>query len=206
MPGTEVKIAEDGEILVKGAGIMQGYYNQPEATASTKNEDGWLLTGDIGEVDSDGFLRITDRKKDIIVTAGGKNIAPQVIENMVKVQTALVSQVVMLGDQKPYCIALVTINEEIVGAWAEAKGIQYSSYEELASNDQVEKLLWDQFVEVNKDLASYETIKKIKLLPSDFTIETGELTPKMSIKRPVVARKYADLVDGIYDGSVATLG
>ncbi len=198
MPGTEVKIAEeDGEILVRGGGIMQGYYNMPEETAETL-VDGWLLTGDIGEVDSDGFLRITDRKKDLIVTAGGKNVAPQYVENLLKVASDWVSQVVMLGDRRPFCIALITINEETVAPWAKQQGIDFTDYADLSSRQEVHDLVWADMAKLNGKLASYEQVKKIKLLPNDFSQETGELTPKMSIKRKVVEKKYTDYIEELY--------
>ena len=204
VPGTEVRIAEDGEILIRGRGIMRGYHHLPEETAAALDADGWLHTGDIGEVDEDGFLKITDRKKDIIVTAGGKNIAPQYIENLLKAQTSYISQVVMLGDRKPYCVALVTINEETVGAWAREQGIEYEGYADLAANPEVKRLIESEVETLNRRLASYETIKKIHLLDRDFSQETGELTPKMSIKRPVVARRWADEVAALYEGGEAS--
>jgi long-chain acyl-CoA synthetase len=197
LPGTEVRIAEDGEIMIRGGGVMQGYYQMPEDTAETLI-DGWLATGDIGEVDSGGFLRITDRKKDLIVTAGGKNVAPQYVENQLKVASNLISQVVMLGDRRPFCIALVTINEETVGKYAQDHGIAYSDYAELASQPQIHDRVWQDVAALNAKLASYEQIKKIKLLPADFSQETGELTPKMSIKRKVVEKKYAADIEELY--------
>lgn len=197
MPGTEVKIAEDGEILVRGGGVMQGYYQMAEATAETL-VNGWLHTGDIGEVDDEGYLRITDRKKDLIVTAGGKNVAPQYVENLFKVASKYASQVVMLGDRRPFCIALVTINEETVGPWAKEQGIAYTDYADLAGKQEVHDLLWADMAQLNSKLASYEQVKKIKLLPADFSQETGELTPKMSIKRKVVEKKYADQIEELY--------
>jgi len=201
VPGTEVRIAEDGEILIRGRGIMRGYHHLPEETAATLDAEGWLHTGDIGEVDEDNFLKITDRKKDIIVTAGGKNIAPQYIENLLKAQTAYVSQVVMLGDRKPYCVALVTINEETVGAWAKEQGIEYAGYADLAAKPEVQALIESEVEALNRRLASYETIKKVHLLERDFSQETGELTPKMSIKRKVVENRWADAVAALYESS-----
>jgi long-chain acyl-CoA synthetase len=199
MPGTEVRTAEDGEILIRGGGVMRGYYNRPEDTAETIDPDGWLHTGDIGVLDDDGFLKITDRKKDILVTAGGKNIAPQNIENMLKASCRYLSQVVMLGDKRPFCVALITINEETVGKWAAEQGIAWDGYADLASKPEVYKLIWDAVEDVNRRLASYETIKKIALLDHDFSQETGELTPKMSIKRKVVEANNRELVEGFYE-------
>ncbi len=202
LPGVEVEIADDGEILLGGRGIMRGYYKRPEDTAEALDARGWLRTGDIGVLDDERFLRITDRKKDIIVTAGGKNVAPQNVENAIKASTGLVSQVVMLGDKRPFCVALVTINEETVGKWAGEQGIAYSGYADLAGKPEVHALIWGEIQKVNARLASYETIKKITLLPADFSQETGELTPKMSIKRKVVQEKYRDLLEGMYRGTV----
>ncbi|HEX4953743.1 MAG TPA: long-chain fatty acid--CoA ligase [Thermoanaerobaculia bacterium] len=205
VPGLEVKIADDGEILLRGRGIMKGYYNLPEATAESLDADGWLHTGDIGELDEESRLKITDRKKDIIVTAGGKNVAPQYVENLIKTAVPFVSQVVMLGDRRPFCIALVTINPETVGGWAKAHGIADTDYVALAGNSAVQDLLWGEIKKVNQRLATYEQIKKIAVLPRDFTQESGELTPKMSIKRKVVERNYADLIEGFYKDTMASL-
>ncbi len=201
VPGTEVRLAEDGEVLIRGRGVMRGYHDLPEETAAALDDDGWLHTGDIGELDEDQFLTITDRKKDIIVTAGGKNVAPQYIENLLKAQTAYVSQVVMLGDRRPYCVALITINEETVGKWAAEQGIEYEGHADLASRPQVEELIWNEVETLNRRLASYETIKKIRLLERDFSQEAGELTPKMSIKRKVVERRWGDLLEEMYGGN-----
>jgi long-chain acyl-CoA synthetase len=202
LPGVGVEIAGDGEILIGGRGVMRGYYQRPEDTAEALDARGWLHTGDIGVLDEDGFLRITDRKKDIIVTAGGKNVAPQNVENLIKASTGFVSQVVMLGDKRPYCVALVTINEETVGKWAAEQGLAYSGYADLAAKPEVHDLIWGEVDKVNSRLASYESIKKIALLPADFSQETGELTPKMSVKRKVVQDRYRDLLEGMYRGTV----
>jgi long-chain acyl-CoA synthetase len=201
LPRTEVKFAEDGEILIGGPGVMQGYHNLPDASAEALDAEGWLHTGDIGEMDDDGFLKITDRKKDIIVTAGGKNIAPQYIENLLKTGSRYISQVVMLGDRRPYCVELVTINEETVGKWAADQGIEAAGYAELAARPEVQGLIEGAVRDLNAKLASYETIKKIHVLPRDFSQETGELTPKMSIKRKVVERTWGDVLEGMYAGT-----
>ncbi len=156
VPGAEIRIAEDGEILLRGRHVMKGYYNQPEATAEALEPDGWFHTGDRRPVDADGFLTITDRKKDILVTAGGKNIAPQNIENQLKASCPYVSQVVMLGDRRPFCVALIAINEETTGKWAREHGIEYKSYADLASRPEVKQLIRDAVEAVNSGLASYE--------------------------------------------------
>ncbi len=198
LPGVELKIADDGEILAKGPNIALGYYKKEAETKEAFEESGWFHTGDIGEFDEDGFLRITDRKKDLIVTAGGKNIAPQIIENMVKAETPLISQVVMIGDKKPYCVALVSLNEEELKKWADNQGKGDKSLEELARDSEVENIVRQAIERVNARLASFETIKKFRIVPRDFTIENGELTPTLKVKRKVVMQKYKDLIEQMY--------
>lgn len=198
IPGCQIKIAEDGEILGKGNNVAYlGYFKKPDQTKEVFTEDGWFKTGDIGYIDEDGFLFITDRKKDIIVTAGGKNVAPQNIENMVKADP-FISQIVVLGDKKPYLVALITLNKEEVEKLAKEKGITYSSYEELLSDKEIYNRVKKWIEEVNSKLASYETIKKFAILPQDFTIESGELTPTLKVKRKVVYQKYADAIEKLY--------
>jgi long-chain acyl-CoA synthetase len=205
LSGTQVKIDDDGEILLKGRGVMQGYYQLPEDTAAVFTEDGWFRTGDIGKVDEDGFLSITDRKKDIIVTAGGKNVAPQNIEGMLKARCPFVSQIVLHGDKRNYCSAIITINEEIVGKWAAEQEIGFRDYADLASKPQVRQLIQQAVDALNADLASYESIKKFHLLDHEFTVESGELTPKMSIKRRVVEANYKSILDAFYEGTIEQL-
>ncbi|HYO13386.1 MAG TPA: AMP-dependent synthetase/ligase, partial [Thermoanaerobaculia bacterium] len=205
LKGVEIRTAEDGEILIRGRNIMQGYYNLPDATAEALDKDGWLHTGDIGHLDADGFLSITDRKKDIIVTAGGKNIAPQNIEGMLKASCQYVSQVVMLGDRRPFCVALITVNEETTGKWARERGIDFKDYADLTSRPEVKQLIREAVEAVNARLASYERIKDIALLDHDFSQATGELTPKMSIKRKVVEQRHRDVLEGFYRETVAQL-
>ena len=202
LKGVEVKIAEDGEILIRGRNIMQGYYNLPEATAEALEPNGWFHTGDVGQQDADGYITITDRKKDIIVTAGGKNIAPQNVENMLKASCPYVSQAVMLGDKRPFCVALITVNEEPTAKWAKENGIAYTSYADLVSRPEVKKLIGDAVEAVNAKLASYERIKDFALLDHDFSQETGEMTPKMSIKRKVVENRHRDVLEGFYGKTV----
>jgi long-chain acyl-CoA synthetase len=203
--GVEVRIAEDGEILLRGRHVMRGYYNLPEATAEALEPDGWFHTGDVGQLDADGFLTITDRKKDILVTAGGKNIAPQNVENQLKASCPYVSQVVMLGDRRPFCIALIAINEETTGKWAREHGIEYKDYADLASRPEVKQLIRDALDEVNAKLASYERIKDFHLLDHDLSQATGELTPKMSVKRKVVEQRHREILEGFYKDTVARL-
>jgi long-chain acyl-CoA synthetase len=193
--GCEVKIADDGEILVKGPNIFQGYYKNEEATRETI-VDGWLHTGDLGSIDEDGFIKITGRKKDIIITAGGKNITPANLENEVK-QHPLVSQCVVVGDRKPYLVALVTLDPEEVVAFAKEHGLPEDP-EQLASNQHVFSAVQAHVDEINEKFARVEQIKKIKILPYDLTQEGGELTPTLKVKRAVVAEKHAAEIEGLY--------
>jgi long-chain acyl-CoA synthetase len=203
--GVETRIAEDGEILLRGRGIMRGYYNLPEDTAEALEADGWFHTGDIGHLDADGFLSITDRKKDILVTAGGKNIAPQNIEGQLKAACPYVSQVVMLGDRRPFCVALITLNEETAGKWAREHGIEYKDYADLATRPALQHLIRDGIEAVNATLASYEKIKDFHLLDHDLSQETGELTPKMSVKRKVVEANHKEILERFYGETVARI-
>jgi len=205
LPGTQVKLApEDGEILIKGPGVMQGYHNLPEATAEALTPDGWLKTGDIGEVDAKGFLRITDRKKDLIKTSGGKYIAPQHIEGKLKAACPYLSQVLVHGDKRNFVTALVTLDEDATMKWAKASGLTGKSYTDVVESADAKKLLEPFFAEVNKSLAKYETVKQFAILPADLTVEEGELTPSLKVKRKVVEKKYAKLLDKMYEGSVAS--
>jgi len=203
MPGTECKLApEDGEILIKSPGVMQGYHNLPDATTEALTADGWLRTGDIGEVDAKGFLRITDRKKDLIKTSGGKYIAPQHIEGKLKANNPYLSQVIIHGDKRNFVTALITLDEEALMKWARDKGIS-KSYGELVKSDEVRALMTPYFDEVNKSLAKYESVKQFSVIPTDLTVEEGELTPSLKVKRKVVEKKYATMLDKMYEGSIA---
>lgn len=198
VPGTEIKVAEDGEILLRGPGVMREYWRNPEATAETLDADGWLHTGDIGELDPrTKALRITDRKKDLIITAGGKNIAPQRIENLVRTHK-LISQCVVHGDRRKFISALITLDPEQLQLFAEQNGLA-GGYEELSRSPKARVEVERLVSESNAELASYETIKKFEILDKDFSIETGELTAKLSVKRKVVNSKYGHLFDGFYD-------
>jgi long-chain acyl-CoA synthetase len=204
MPGTELDLAkEDGEILLKSPGIMRGYHNLPEETAAALTPDGWLRTGDIGEVDADGFLRITDRKKDLIKTSGGKYIAPQHIEGIIKATCPYVSQAIVHGDKRNFVTALLTLDEETITKWAEGVRLGGKSYREITGAEQTRALLQGYVDQVNQQLAKYETIKKFEVLPRDLTIEEGELTPSLKVKRKAVEKKYSDLLDGMYKGALA---
>jgi long-chain acyl-CoA synthetase len=202
LPGVEVKIAEDGEIMAKGPNIMKGYYKMEEATREAM--DGvWLKTGDIGHIDADGFLVITDRKKDLIVTAGGKNVAPQPIENILKTNP-YISNVVVVGDNRKFIAALVIPNFEKLGEYAEANDIAFSNPEELSRNQQVLQFLEAEIDRFTPQLASYEKVKKIILLDREFEIEKDEITPSLKVKRNIVEQKYKEMIDRLYqdNGSV----
>jgi long-chain acyl-CoA synthetase len=197
LPGVEIKIADDGEVLMRGRNILREYYGKPDATREAKDPDGWFHSGDIGVIE-DGFLRITDRKKDIIVTAGGKNVAPQNIEGALKAQCPYVSQVVVHGDKRQFLSALISLNEETIGAWAREQGIPFESAAELAEKPEVKKLIKDAVDRLNAGLASYETIKKYKILKHDLTQDAGELTPTLKVKRKFISEKYKSDLDAFY--------
>jgi long-chain acyl-CoA synthetase len=196
--GAEEKIAEDGEILVRGPMIAKGYWNRPDATAEVFEKNGWFHTGDIGEFDKNGMLKITDRKKDIIVTAGGKNIAPQNIENMIKTNS-LISQVVVHGDKRKFLSALITLNPEQVPKKAKELGIGDGSFAQQVDDPKMMDYVKGVIDEFNKRLASYESIKKFAILDKDFTIEDGELTPTMKVKRKVISERYGKILDSFYE-------
>ena len=203
--GVEYKLDEaDGEILIESRGVMRGYRNNPEATAEVL-VDGWLRTGDIGEVTEQGFLRITDRKKDLIKTSGGKYVAPQKLENKLKSLSPLISQVLVHGNNRNFCSALVTLNEEELAKWTAAQGLGGESMVALSTNEDVRELVLPLIEQMNDGLARYETVKKWAILPADFTQETGELTPTMKVKRKVVEAKYKDTLDGFYAGTIQSV-
>ena len=202
LPGVDVQIAEDGEILLKGRGIMRGYYGRPEATAESLSDDGWLHTGDIGTILETGHVKITDRKKELIVTAGGKNIAPAHFQNLLKARSLYVSQVLMHGDRRNYCVALVTINEETVGKWATDNGLTFRGYADLASRPEVKALIMEDVESINKELPPYETVKQIHLCDEDWTVENGFLTPSFKVKRRIVEGANQDALDEFYEGTV----
>ena len=192
----EAKIAEDGELCVKGPSVMKGYWNLPEKTAEVFDADGFFLTGDIAEID-DGFIRITDRKKDLIVTAGGKNIAPQPIEAELK-RSSLVDNAVIIGDRRPFLVVLLSPNDEGLEKWAAAEGIPFASTEEITSHPKAVEAFAKVVETTNAGLASYEQIKKHAVLPLMLSIEDGTLTPTLKVKRRVVEKQYTDLIEGLY--------
>jgi long-chain acyl-CoA synthetase len=194
-PGCEVRIADDGEILVKGPNVFQGYHKNEQATRETI-VDGWLHTGDIGEIDGDGFIKITGRKKDIIITAGGKNITPANLEADIK-QHRLVSQCVVVGDRRPYLVALVTLDPEEAVAYAKEHGLPEDPAE-LAKNPDVRASIEAHIEEINKNYARVEQVKKVTILPHDLSQESGELTPTLKVKRAVVASKHENEIEALY--------
>jgi long-chain acyl-CoA synthetase len=195
-PGVEIKIADDGEILARGPNIFRGYYKNPDATKETI-VNGWLHTGDIGRIDEDGFLYITGRKKDIIITAGGKNITPANLENGLK-QNQYISQAVVHGDRRPFLTALITLDPEAIVPWAQQQGIEDTDMASLAENEKVRALVQEAVDNVNSKVARVEEVKKFTILPHDLTQETGELTPTLKVKRNIVYDKYADELDALY--------
>src|SRR5262245_3347202 len=197
LPGVELRLAPDGEILARGPNIAQGYYKRPAETAEVFLEDGWFATGDIGEIDHDGFLRITDRKKDLIITAGGKNIAPQNLENLLKTDP-YISQALVYGDRRPYLAAGLTLDVEATRRYASVYGIPGETAPELAGQPQIQQLLEARVAHLNQQLAPYETIKQFIIAPTDFTLESGELTPTLKIKRQVVIQKYQEQIERLY--------
>ena len=197
LPGVEMRLDDDGEILARGPNIARGYYQRPEATAEVFLEDGWFATGDIGEIDADGFLRITDRKKDLLVTAGGKNVAPQNIENLLK-GDPLISQAMVYGDRRPFLTAVLTLDVEAATAYARGLGISGDTAAELADNPQLRTVLEGRVEQVNQRLAPYETIKKFVIAREDFTEASNELTPTLKVKRQVVTQKYQEELDALY--------
>ena len=196
-PGTQVRLDTDGEVLVKGPGVMQGYHQLPGQTAEVMTHDGWLRTGDLGEV-VDGFLRITDRKKDLIKTSGGKYVAPQGIEVRFKAVCPYASQIVVHGDGRNYVSALITLDADAMATWAESNGMADLPYEELVGSPQVRSMVDNYVAQLNAGLPRWETIKRFEILPRDLTVEDGDLTPSLKLKRRIVERKYADVLDGLY--------
>jgi long-chain acyl-CoA synthetase len=195
--GVTLRIASDGEILAKGPNVAMGYYKRPEATAESWDPEGWFHTGDIGEVDGDGFLRITDRKKDLIKTSGGKYVAPQNIENLLKTQLHI-SQAVVIGDNRKYCVALITLDLDELERYARAAQIEVGERSTLVQHPKIVELIDCEVQTVNRHLASYESIKYFRILDRDFSQESGELTPSLKVKRKVVTERFRNLIDEMY--------
>ncbi|KUJ70691.1 AMP-dependent synthetase [Streptomyces albus subsp. albus] len=201
LPGLEVRIADDGEILLRGPGIMQGYHGQPERTAEVLEPDGWFHTGDIGELSPDGYLRITDRKKDLIKTSGGKYVAPAEVEGQFKAVCPFVSNILVHGADRNYCTALIALDEPAILGWAAEHGLAGKSYAEVVAAKEVNELIDGYVQRLNAGLQRWQTIKKFRLLPRDLDVEHGELTPSLKLKRPVVEREYKDLIEEMYAGA-----
>jgi len=194
LEGVECRIAPDGEILLRGANVFKGYYQDSKATREVLGADGWFHTGDVGEINQEGFLRITDRKKDLIVTSGGKNVAPQMIENLLKTDP-LINQVVVLGDRNSHLIALVTLNQDQIMEWGKREELELHSAEEAAHHPRVISLVKEKIRQKNRDLAPYEAIRNFRILPQEFTLGAGELTPSLKLRRKIVLERYRDTIE-----------
>ncbi|MEU9518502.1 AMP-dependent synthetase/ligase [Streptomyces sp. NPDC048224] len=201
LPGTEVRIADDGEILLRGPGIMEGYHKLPEKTAEVLEADGWFHTGDIGELSADGYLRITDRKKDLIKTSGGKYIAPAEVEGQFKAVCPYVSNILVHGADRNFCTALIALDEAAITEWAKENGLEGKPYAEIVAAPATVEMVDGYVKELNEGLQRWQTIKKFRLLPRDLDVEHGEITPSLKLKRPVVEREYKNLIEEMYEGS-----
>ncbi|GHD18152.1 AMP-dependent synthetase [Streptomyces violarus] len=201
LPGTEVRIADDGEILLRGPGIMEGYHGLPEKTAEVLESDGWFHTGDIGELSADGYLRITDRKKDLIKTSGGKYIAPAEVEGQFKAVCPYVSNILVHGADRNFCTALIALDELAIVEWAKENGLGGKSYAEIVAAPRTVEMVDGYVKQLNEGLQKWQTIKKFRLLPRDLDVEHGEITPSLKLKRPVVEREYKHLIEEMYEGS-----
>ncbi|WP_179202268.1 AMP-dependent synthetase/ligase [Streptomyces caniscabiei] len=201
LPGCEVRIADDGEILLRGPGVMEGYHKLPEKTAEVLEADGWFHTGDIGELSPDGYLRITDRKKDLFKTSGGKYIAPTEIEGQFKSLCPFTSNVMVIGADRNFCTALIALDEPSLQGWAAENGLAGKSYEEIITAPATVEMVDGYVKQLNEGLQRWQTIKKFRLLPRDLDVEHGELTPSLKLKRPVVEKEYQHLIDEMYAGA-----
>ncbi len=198
LPQTDVKIADDGEILLKGPGIMEGYHNMPEATAETIEPDGWFHTGDIGELDAEGFLRITDRKKDMFKTSQGKYVAPSAISAQFKGICPFASEIIVYGEGKPYCVALVSLDADGVKEWAASNGLGGKSFGEIARDPKTFAAVEGYVEQLNKHLNRWEQVKKFSIIDRELTVENGDLTPSLKLKRKVVVDNFHDKIDSLY--------
>ena len=198
VPGVEIKLADDGEVLVKADSVMPGYRNLPEKNAETFDEEGWLLTGDIGELDGDGYLKIVDRKKELIINAAGKNMSPANIESKLKTASPLVGQAAAIGDRRPYNVALIVLDPDYAPIWAKQNGLEGKTLEELSQEEAVVSAIEEAVEEANSQLARVEQIKKFKLLPADWLPGGDELTPTMKLKRKPIDEKYAEEIEALY--------
>ncbi|MEU6102359.1 AMP-dependent synthetase/ligase [Streptomyces flaveolus] len=201
LPGTEVRIADDGEILLRGPGIMEGYHKLPEKTAEVLESDGWFHTGDIGELSPDGYLRITDRKKDLIKTSGGKYIAPAEVEGQFKAVCPYVSNILVHGADRNFCTALIALDEAAITEWAKENGLDGKPYADIVAAPETVEMVDGYVKQLNEGLQRWQTVKKFRLLPRDLDVEHGEITPSLKLKRPVVEREYKHLIEEMYEGS-----
>ncbi|MYR41852.1 AMP-dependent synthetase/ligase [Streptomyces sp. SID5910] len=201
LPGTEVRIADDGEILLRGPGIMEGYHKLPDKTAEVLESDGWFHTGDIGELSPDGYLRITDRKKDLIKTSGGKYIAPAEVEGQFKAVCPYVSNILVHGADRNFCTALIALDEAAITEWAKENGLEGKPYADVVAAPETVEMVDGYVKQLNQGLQRWQTIKKFRLLPRDLDVEHGEITPSLKLKRPVVEREYKHLIEEMYEGS-----
>jgi long-chain acyl-CoA synthetase len=197
IPGTEIRIADDGEILVRGPQVMKGYYRNDEATRAMIDEDGWLHTGDIGAIDADGFLSITDRKKELLVTAGGKNVAPQPIQNAAKL-SRFVSEAVLIGDRRPYTILLAVPNFDSLEEWARQQGMSTDDRDALTRDPRVREKLEQEVAARMDGFARYEQPKKVLPLAREFSLDRGEITPSLKVRRKVVEAAYREQIEALY--------
>ena len=197
LPGTQFEIADDGEVMIKGPGVMRGYHNRPEATAEVFTDDGWFHSGDIGEL-VNGYLKITDRKKDLIKTSGGKYVAPQKIEVIFSAECPWAGHIVVHGDGRNFASALITLDDEMIQEWAAKNDLTGRTTAELAKEPKVHELIDEHVQKLNGQLERWETIKKFIILPRDLTIEDGELTPSMKVRRKIVEQKYMSELDSLY--------
>ena len=204
LPGVDIKIADDGEILIKGDNVFKGYWKMPEETKESFTPDGYFMSGDIGVFDDAGFLMITDRKKDLIITSGGKNVAPQKIENLIK-SDPLFTQAIVIGDKRKYLTALVNISQEQAERVAKENGISFNSFNDLIENEHFHKIVEAHIEKCNQKLARYETVKKVGIIRSEFSKETGELTATLKVKRKVVQEKYKSIIDSLYEEDAKTV-
>ncbi|WKV73994.1 AMP-dependent synthetase/ligase [Streptomyces sp. PCS3-D2] len=201
LPGTEVRIADDGEVLLRGPGIMEGYHGQPDKTDEVLESDGWLHTGDIGELSPDGYLRITDRKKDLIKTSGGKYVAPAEIEGQFKAICPYVSTIVVHGADRNFCSALIALDEPSILGWAAENGLEGRTYQEVLAAPETDRLIETYVQTLNEGLQRWQTVKKFRILPRDLDVEHGDLTPSLKLKRPVVEREFKHLIEEMYEGA-----
>ncbi len=199
-PGTEIRIADDGEVLLRGGGIMRGYHKDPEMTATALTPDGWFHTGDIGEVDADGYLRITDRKKDLLKTSGGKYVAPQEVENAISAAVPVVAQAIAVGDGRKYISALLTIDRALAETWAQRHKLAGIEYDQLLRHPDFVASIQAGIDRANARLDRWETVKRFAILDSELSVDSGEVTPNMKVRRAVVTREYGDLIDSLYEG------